>query len=193
MGLRKIILGAGMLGLVGISAVAIPKDNPYTQVRAISVCITRAECETPLMEVPELQQAYARIEINQSPGYLSDTEKKLFDLINDQRKEAGSCPLEYDPVLNEAAEIRAGEIVVRGVEGRAPLRDYLTHDSGVNGLGENLCVYDKPPFGTVDDVISTFMNDPDSRSNMLSIDVCRMGVAVINTDKGSYSTVLFSD
>ena len=182
-----------MLGLVGISAVAIPKDNPYIQVRAISICMTRAECEAPLTEVPELQEAYAGIKINQSPGYLSDTEKKLFDLINDQRKEDGACPLEYDPILNEAAEIRAGEIAVNGVEGRLPLRGYLTHDSRVNALGENLSVYDRPPFGTVDDVISTFINDPDSSSNMLSIDVCRMGVAVINTDQGSYSAVLFSD
>jgi len=195
MGIRKIILGAGMLGLVGISAVALPKDNPYTPLRVISMCITRAECETPLTEIPTITEGYGKAMYQGLLGNRSDSEKELLDLINSKRKEAGACPLEYDPVLTKVAEIRADELAIKIKEDT--LSQYVTLETGVGTAGENICIYDRPPHGNVSDIVNTFMSSQKTRNNMLSINFCRIGIADIvigpESDTARYTAVIFSD
>jgi uncharacterized protein YkwD len=196
MGLRKIILGAGLLGLAGISAFAIPKDNPYTQVRAISMCLTRAECDAPLTEIPTITEGYGKAMYQGLLGNRSDSEKELLELINSKRQEVGACPLEDDPVLTKVAEIRADELVRYG-SGKDTLSQYMTIDSGVGTVGENTNVYDRLPYGSIDNILDSFQNTPKARENILSTRFCRIGVADIVFDngpnQGRYTAVIVSD
>jgi len=196
MGLRKIILGAGLLGLAGISAIGLPKDNPYAPLRVISMCFTRAECETPVIEIPRVTQEYGMRWYTDDENQDSDAEKEILDLINSKREEVGACPLEYDPVLTKVAEIRADELVRYG-SGKDTLSQYMTIDSDVGTVGENTNVYDRLPYGSIDNILDSFQNTPKARENILSTRFCRIGVADIVFDngpnQGRYTAVIVSD
>jgi len=196
MGLRKIILGAGLFGLAGIAAFGLPKDTSYTPVRAISMCITRADCESTLTETPTITEGYGKAMYQDLLGNRSDSEKELLDLINSKRQEVGACPLEYDPVLTKVAEIRADELVRYG-SGKDTLSQYMTIDSGVGTVGENTNVYDRLPYGNIDNILNSFQNTPKARENILSTRFCRIGVADIVFDngpnQGRYTAVIVSD
>lgn len=183
MGLNKIIVGG--IALVGIAAIAcLPNSMESTS--------------NPL-------DAIYRTAVNQSPGYLSQREKELFDFINSERAKAGIDPLIFDPALNMIAEIRASEIVTN-----------FSHENDVFGaknyaiavclslLGrteynaaENLARNNYPLYERSTVAIRDLMKSPEHRENILNPNYVYLGVgelAVLDPDGIiSYFAMIFSD
>lgn len=110
-----------------------------------------------------------------------DLEKKMLDLVNQERQAAGLNPLAADPELTEVARRHSADMFARGYfahdtpEGKSPF-DRM-HDAGVRFLtaGENLALAPTIPVAH-----TGLMNSPGHRANILRPQFGRVGIGVMD-------------
>jgi uncharacterized protein YkwD len=110
-----------------------------------------------------------------------DLEKRMLDLVNQERTAAGLRPLEADPELTEVARRHSADMFARGYfahetpEGRTPF-DRM-HDANVNFLtaGENLALAPTLPLAH-----TGLMNSPGHRANILRGQFGRVGIGIMD-------------
>ena len=108
----------------------------------------------------------------------------VLELVNQERQKEGLSPLVLDEALNEAATVRANELVERMEHTRPDGRDCFTVLSDKNityrAAGENIAAGYKSP----EDVMNGWMNSPGHRANILSSNFGKLGVGFVKSSSG---------
>lgn len=120
------------------------------------------------------------------------TADRILTLINDQRIQNGLSPVKIDPLISQAAALKASDMFAKNYwahfapDGTSPW-DFLNQ---VNYhylyAGENLA----RDFATSDQVVSAWMNSSTHRANILNSKYQEIGLAVVNGKLGSDETTL---
>jgi len=130
--------------------------------------------------VPGAARAFAAAPLSASLTYDSEAERKLFELANQARAQAGLTPLRTDEGLTEAARQHAAAIAERQqlshqLPGEAPLAQRLTASTNLHleRGGENVATA-----ATVDQIYASLMRSAPHRENLLnpSFNVAGFGV-----------------
>lgn len=106
----------------------------------------------------------------------------LIDLTNQQRSTAGLPPLKENPQLMASAEAKAENMLANNYwahvapDGTTPW--YFISQSGYDysRAGENLAM----DFTTDEDLMTSWMNSPEHRANILNPNYLDIGIAVVN-------------
>ncbi|MDW7675806.1 MAG: CAP domain-containing protein, partial [Bacillota bacterium] len=116
---------------------------------------------------------------------LSQDEKRMVDLVNQERSKAGLKPLQVDMAIVKVARLKSQDMITN---------KYFAHNSPVYGspfdmmksygityrtAGENLA-----GAGTVDRAHINLMNSPGHRANILNANYTHIGIGVV--DGGPY-------
>jgi uncharacterized protein YkwD len=115
----------------------------------------------------------------------------LFERANDERRERGLEPLEWNEELAQLAREWSQEMSATGeFQHRDIDLDLIEEFDGLTGLGENIFTSTAPvPSGRAHE---GWMRSPGHRANLLSPDWDRLGIGVVCTDDGSvYATQNF--
>lgn len=120
----------------------------------------------------------------QSPGNETDYATQVLALVNVARAEEGLSPLALDPVLCTAASVRAQEIVGTFSHTRPNGADCFTvlGEYGISYMaaGENIAAGQRTP----EEVVTSWMNSPGHRANILSSSFQRLGVGLVKAAGG---------
>ena len=134
-----------------------------------------------------------------TPTTPSITEEKYAEevlaLVNEERAKEGLSPLKLDTALNEAAMIRAKEIVERFEHTRPDGTSCFTVLADKNityrAAGENIAAGQSTPAM----VMNSWMNSQGHRANIMSADFGKLGVGFVKASSGYqyYWVQLFTD
>lgn len=117
--------------------------------------------------------------------YHRDEAKRLFILLNQERKTAGLPGLSWDPALADAARMRAAELSLKESHGRPDGTQYSAAAEGI--AAENyLCGY-----ATADIAMARMMELPGRKENALGKRFSRVGAAAFTSDQRSYWVLEF--
>ena len=118
----------------------------------------------------------------------SDAERKLFDLANQARIEAGLAPLQADEGLTQAARAHAAAMAAQqqlshqlAGEPALPQRLAANTKLHLDVAGENVAFA-----GTVEQAADNLMHSPQHRENLLSADYNVAGFAVVQSGPRLY-------
>lgn len=119
---------------------------------------------------------------------------RLVELVNIERGKAGLSTLTVSELLNTVAEVRAAELEEQYSHTRPDGRDWVTIRSDFNipgrGAGENL----NKNFTTPESCMSSWMNSPDHKTNILMPDWGKLGVGIHEGSDGTlYWAMIFTD
>ena len=113
-------------------------------------------------------------------------------LVNEQRANAGLKPLQAVPVLNDAAEVRATEIIEQyshtRPDGRLCFSILDDNNIGYRTAAEN-CVYGR---SSPEAAVNSWMNSEGHRANILSETSTYIGVGVVEQDDVLYWVQMFT-
>jgi uncharacterized protein YkwD len=110
-----------------------------------------------------------------------DLEKRMLDLVNQERAEAGLKPLAPDPELTEVARRHSVDMFARGYfahdtpEGRTPFDRMRAANVRFLTAGENLALAP-----TVQIAHTGLMNSPGHRANILRPEFGRVGIGIMD-------------
>lgn len=126
-------------------------------------------------------------------GYASNIPpERIFELTNARREEAGVHPLSLDPVLTQAALMKASDMIARDYwahvspEGAEPWHFFVQSGYKYRFAGENLA----RDFSNANDVVSAWIASPTHRENLLASRYQDIGVAVVDGELGGVETTL---
>ena len=119
--------------------------------------------------------------------------QEVLRLVNIEREKAGRQPLNPDANLNQAAQMRAKEIVSAFSHTRPDGRDCFTamKEAGVSyrAAGENIAKGQRTP----EQVVDGWMKSDGHRENLLSADFGRLGVGYHVENGRTYWVQLFAN
>gem|GEM_PF-4039846 len=126
------------------------------------------------------------------PYLLSAEEKKMFDLVNEERSKAGVAALELHTGARDVARIKSKEMIdldyfshISPVYG--PPYDMLAHfGQSFYAAGENLALH-----RSVESAHEGLMNSPGHRDNILSGKFTHIGIGAYQGPRGQYFTQMF--
>lgn len=131
----------------------------------------------------------------QTNNYATQAQDVL-NLVNAQRRANGLSEMQLDPVLTQAANIRAQEIVTQfshtRPNGTTCFTVLLQVGYSYSTAGENIAA----GYGNASQVMTGWMNSPGHRSNILNAGFHKLGVGYVyipNSKYGYYWVQLFSD
>jgi uncharacterized protein YkwD/uncharacterized membrane protein required for colicin V production len=110
-----------------------------------------------------------------------DLEKRMLDLVNQERVEAGLSPLQADPELTEVARKHSADMFARGYfahdtpEGLSPFDRMKAANVRFTTAGENLALAPTIPVAH-----TGLMNSPGHRANILRREFGRVGIGVMD-------------
>ena len=110
-----------------------------------------------------------------------DLEKKMLDLVNQERETAGLSPLQADPELTEVARKHSADMFARGYfahdtpEGLSPFDRMKVANVRFTTAGENLALAP-----TLQIAHTGLMNSPGHRANILRREFGRVGIGVMD-------------
>jgi uncharacterized protein YkwD len=110
-----------------------------------------------------------------------DLEKRMLDLVNQERVANGLSPLQADPELTEVARKHSADMFARGYfahdtpEGLSPFDRMREANVRFTTAGENLALAPTIPVAH-----SGLMNSPGHRANILSPQFGRVGIGVMD-------------
>lgn len=115
-------------------------------------------------------------------------------LVNEERAKEGITPLVLDDSLNEAAMVRANELVQSFSHDRPDGSACFTvlNEKGItyHAAGENIAMGQSTPAMVMD----SWMNSEGHRNNILSANFGKLGVGFVKSESGQYYWVqLFTD
>jgi uncharacterized protein YkwD len=130
------------------------------------------------------------------PGVLgiatSITAQELIDLTNAKRQESGLPVLTQNPILAEAAQQKAADMIVKNYwahtapDGTTPWNFFKNVNYKYMYAGENLA----RDFSDSPGVVSAWMNSPTHRDNILSSRYREIGIAVVHDNFQGQPTTL---
>lgn len=172
-----------MISLLRRVAVALVVVVPV----ALAGCGTDDDVAVPVdptIEAPEVGEPPEAGE--PPPEESADVERQMerlvFDLVNDERRERGLEPLEWDDQLAELAREWSSEMADQGrLEHQDPER-MLERSEGFTGVGENIFRATGPlPASTIH---VSWMRSDGHRANVLRPEFDRLGVGFLCTGDG---------
>ena len=101
--------------------------------------------------------------------------------MNQERAARGLAQLTWSKALENAAQVRAGEITTKFSHTRPNNTDFWTVDSTVQ-YGENLAKL----YQSADSVYTAWMNSPTHAANMMDAGYKTVGIAIFQTEDGSW-------
>jgi len=104
-----------------------------------------------------------------------------FELINEERANAGLTALVWSDGLAQAASVRAQEIVTTFSHTRPNGSDWWTVNSSIQ-YGENLAKL----YTTSESVVTAWMNSPTHKANIMDASFVTVGMAIYQTADGSW-------
>jgi uncharacterized protein YkwD/uncharacterized membrane protein required for colicin V production len=110
-----------------------------------------------------------------------DLEKRMLDLVNQERQAAGLAPLQADPELTEVARKHSADMFARGYfahdtpEGLSPFDRMRAASVRFTTAGENLALAP-----TLQIAHTGLMNSPGHRANILRPEFGRVGIGVMD-------------
>ena len=110
-----------------------------------------------------------------------DACQACFNLMNQERAARGLAQLTWSKALENAAQVRAGEITTKFSHTRPNNTDFWTVDSTVQ-YGENLAKL----YQSADSVYTAWMNSPTHAANMMDAGYKTVGIAIFQTEDGSW-------
>ena len=110
-----------------------------------------------------------------------DACQAVFNLMNQERAARGLSQLTWSKPLENAAQVRAGEITTKFSHTRPNNTDFWTVDSTVQ-YGENLAKL----YQSADSVYTAWMNSPTHAANMMDAGYKTVGIAIYQTGDGSW-------
>lgn len=129
----------------------------------------------------------------QNIGKYSKTTPDMLSIINSERAKHGLSPLSWDNSLAKSAEIRANELLINFSHTRPDDSSPFTVIQGSYGyVGENIAAGQR----NNTEVMNSWMASPGHRSNILSSNFKKVGVALCYDPNSSYKyywVQLFSD
>lgn len=124
-----------------------------------------------------------------SPAMLTDDElaayaDEIFELVNAEREQAGLAPLERDGLLDEAATIRAAEIVNNYTHTRPDGAYYSTvlDDLGIKRRASGEIIYTSPT--TPESAVKGWMSSDGHRSHILKEKYITTGIGIHQDENG---------
>ena len=118
---------------------------------------------------------------------LSAFEQEVLDLVNKERAAYGLSALQADSKVQEAAEIRANEILKSFSHTRPDGRAFSTalNEAGAtySGAGENIAKGQRTP----EEVVNAWMNSAGHRANILNSKYKYLGVGCVKSGSSSYA------
>jgi len=105
---------------------------------------------------------------------------KAYQLVNDERAEAGLDPLEGEAALENVAAVRAQEASVSFSHTRPNGKQWNSVNSAIMG-GENLAY----GFDDASSAVNAWMNSPLHKENILWPEFTTMGISIYETDDGT--------
>ncbi len=105
----------------------------------------------------------------------------VFNLMNQQRVAQGLSALVWSDALTNAAQVRASEITRSFSHTRPDGSAFWTVDSNVQ-YGENLAKL----YQSADSVYTAWMNSPTHAANIMDTGYKTVGIAICQTDNGSW-------
>jgi hypothetical protein len=126
-------------------------------------------------------------------GYSSEiTYQKVLDQTNNERKNAGLEPLQYNSVLAQSAQKKAEDMFKNDYwahnspQGKTPWTFFDSAGYKYSVAGENLA----KDFYDTDSLIKAWMNSPTHRANIVHQKYKEIGIAVVNGTLGGIKTTL---
>jgi uncharacterized protein YkwD len=110
-----------------------------------------------------------------------DLEKRMLDLVNQERQAAGLSPLQPDPELTEVARKHSADMFARGYfahdtpEGLSPFDRMQSANVRYTTAGENLALAPTIPVAH-----TGLMNSPGHRANIMRREFGRVGIGVMD-------------
>ena len=153
---------------------------------------TPAPTPTP---VPTPEPTPTPTPANSQDGDLQALREEMLTLLNQERAKAGVGPLALDETLCQAAQVRSGELVRSFSHSRPDGRSCFTamDEAGMRYMaaGENIAAGQM----SVAEVVTSWMNSPGHRANILSGDYGRIGIGYVRVSSGyrTYWTQMFAN
>ncbi len=126
-------------------------------------------------------------------GYSSEiTYQKVLDQTNNERKNAGLEPLQYNTVLTQSAQKKADDMFKNNYwahsspEGKTPWTFFDAVGYKYSVAGENLA----KDFYDTDSLVKAWMNSPTHKANIIHPKYKEIGIAVVNGTLGGIKTTL---
>jgi len=121
--------------------------------------------------------------------YVSEEEKEVIRLVNEERTKAGIVPLEMERSLMQSCDIRAEDLTIKFSHDRPngePWHTVIEIESKASG--ENIA------YGQRDakSVMATWMNSAGHRANILNPNFTHIGVGYIYKNNTAYWVQLFT-
>lgn len=126
-------------------------------------------------------EAIALAEKATSTQAAQDACQAVFNLMNQERAARGLSQLVWNKALENAAQVRAGEITSKFSHTRPNNQEFWTVDSTVQ-YGENLAKL----YQSADSVYVAWMNSPTHAANMMDAGYKTIGIAICQTEDGSW-------
>ena len=122
-------------------------------------------------------------------GYISEEEREVIGLVNEERTKAGITPLEMELSLMRACDIRAEELTILFSHDRPNGEScFSVIEFESKASGENIA-YGQP---NVNAVMDSWMNSAGHRANILNPDFTHIGAGYIQKNNTTYWVQLFA-
>lgn len=116
---------------------------------------------------------------------MSFDQRQALKLINNDRKEKGLAPLQFNPQLSKLAESYAKDMIKRDFfshvnpEGQSPFERMNEQKIVYNYAGENLAFNE-----SVYAAQQAFMHSPEHKANILNVNYNQVGIGIVEASRG---------
>ena len=116
---------------------------------------------------------------------MSFNQRQALKLLNNDRKEKGLAPLQFNPHLSKLAENYAKDMIKRDFfshvnpEGQSPFERMQEQKIVYNYAGENLAFNE-----SVYAAQQAFMHSPEHKANILNVNYTQVGIGIVEASRG---------
>lgn len=186
------------VGLVAIVAWNFAKPSPSTTATPTTTVPVAAQ-ESQLLSPPISRPAIGGSGNIPADDKLLALEKRLFDLINEERRKRGLNPVIYDAALSQVARNYSHKMATENFfEHTAPDGSQVQNraeNAGIrfNAIGENLAFAQGMPQDIAVEFSQGWMNSPGHRENILTPDWQKSGMGISIKNGKVLATQLFTN
>ncbi len=166
----------------------VPTNQPTTQ--APTQAQPKAQAPAPAQK-PAAQQQPAKQTTTNTAASVSEFEKQVVELTNQERAKAGLAPLQLDENLSKVARDKSLDMQQKGYFSHnsptygSPFDMMRSYGIQYNSAGENIAMGQRSP----EEVVQAWMNSAGHRANILNSSFTHIGVGYVAN--GNYWTQMF--
>ncbi len=145
----------------------------------VSTCSASAAKQTSAEAAPSAPH------ITSDVAAMSFNQRQALKLLNNDRKEKGLAPLQFNPHLSKLAENYAKDMIKRDFfshvnpEGQSPFERMQEQKIVYNYAGENLAFNE-----SVYAAQQAFMHSPEHKANILNANYTQVGLGIVEASRG---------